>query len=173
MIITCNLPTGPRQNATHYTFRAGDFHHAKSMSEGVEVSIAIGNTGVTTFFYVSHDEWTRIEPLLVSAAPVPAPAATDSLEFSRLMYAWHIAKCKIDELPRSIDDMQAEKDAYFAIVAYINRPSPALPQSDASLIALWNAANESNKDRWPGEQAWLEEFFKDVGRHLGLIEGDK
>lgn len=70
--------------------------------------------------------------------------SADSLEFSRLMYSWHMAKRALDT-SRSAKDIQAEKDAYFAIVDYIKRPPPALPEDVIQAYETWTRDFQSSK----------------------------
>ena len=92
---------------------------------------------------VSHEEWARILPLLTDT---PAQAPSDSLEFSRLMYDWYKAKDAVHGLENhSAEKLQIEKDAYFAIVDYIKRPSPALPQDVIDAYHRWEQDFQSGR----------------------------
>lgn len=144
-LITCRLYSS-KSSALNVssTFRAEDFHHAKISMECVEMSIAIGNAGITTLLYVSHDEWARILPLLTGeSAPVQAP--TDTQEFRRLMYTWHRAQAALNVIKPPADYVEAEKEAYAAVVAYIKNPPPALPLDVMAAYAKWETDFQSNR----------------------------
>lgn len=93
-------------------------------------------------YNVTPSEFKRILPLLTDTPAAAVVSGPDTLEFSRLMYTWYKAKCVLDEARKShltYDAIQAEKDAYFAVVEYIKHAPPALPQEVVDAYKRWEA----------------------------------
>jgi hypothetical protein len=61
----------------------------------------------------------------------------NTLEFSKLMYAWHLAKCNVD-LRGDVESIQEEKDCYAAILDYIDRSTAP----NAPVSRDWRALEE-------------------------------
>lgn len=124
--------------ATHRTFKIEDFSHADHTEVGVDICCK------GTWFTTTFEEWERILPLLTGeSAPVQAP--TDTQEFRRLMYTWHRAQAALNVIKPPADYVEAEKEAYAAVVAYIKNSPPALPLDVMAAYAKWETDFQSNR----------------------------
>lgn len=75
----------------------------------------------------------------------------NTLDFSKLMHAWHLAKCNVD-LRGDIESIQEEKDCYGAILDYIAAKSSE--RAIASIKSVLKTAKEVDNEFEMNDVRW-------------------